>query len=338
MLTSSLFFFILTLHLSTTLCAPAKRQAQATPVISQDFADPSILNTQRKWYAYATTNGRYNVQVANSTDFSSWTVIKKDAMPNLPAWANPASPQVWAPDVSQRDDGSFLLYFSAALAKFPGQHCVGAATSSTPEGPFISMTRPLVCPDPDGTGKGMDAMIASPGAGGAIDASGFKDADGKRYLLYKVDGNSIGSGGICKNGIAPQRSTPIMLVEVEADGVTAMGKPVQLIDRDNRDGPLVEAPSLMRTQDGTYILFYSSNCFTSTLYDVTWASASRITGPYVKFGPMFVTGNFNLEAPGGASIAADGLHLAFHGNYKGGRAMYTTTVSGSGPNLRASLR
>jgi hypothetical protein len=154
--------------------------------------------------------------------------------------------------------------------------------------------------------------------------------------VYKVDGNSVGSGGSCGNGNTPQRSTPIMLVPVNADGVTPKGPPVQILDRDDRDGPLVEAPNLVRTPDGQYALFFSSNCYTSPSYDVTWAVAPVITGPYTKAGPMFVTGTQGLVAPGGASIAADGQHMVFHANFNSGRAMFTTTISGGGPNIRFS--
>ena len=140
-------------------------------------------------------------------------------------------------------------------------------------------------------------MIPSPGRGGAIDPSGFRDADGSRYVVYKVDGNSVGNGGVCKNTVAPIVPTPIMLVHVEEDGVTAIGAPVQILDRDDGDGPLVEAPSLARMSDGTYAVFFSSNCWSTPQYDVSWAAATNITGPYTKYGPMFITGTVVCSRP-----------------------------------------
>jgi beta-xylosidase len=166
-----------------------------------------------------------------------------------------------------------------------------------------------------------------PGEGGAIDASGFRDADGKRYIVYKIDGNSLGLGGSCGNGVAPQKPTPILLAPVQEDGITLTGGPVQLIDRDDADGPLVEAPSLARLVNGQYALFYSSNCYTSTAYDIRWAAAHDIMGPYTKYGPLLATGMAGFTAPGGATIAADGEHMVFHADAAGGkRVMYTTTV------------
>lgn len=36
-----------------------------------------------------------------------------------------------------------------------------------------------------------------------------------------------------------------MLQEMEADGVTPTGNPVQILDRGPYDGPLIEAPALI---------------------------------------------------------------------------------------------
>ncbi|QDS72761.1 hypothetical protein FKW77_004311 [Venturia effusa] len=324
-------FFLLNLIFSFTIqspivfAAPTKRLS-TTAVITADFPDPSLIRVRNGWYSFATTNGKNNVQIARSQDFAKWTVLGQDALPRLPAWA---SGPVWAPDVIQRDDGSFVMYYSAALTQFSAHHCVGAAFSANIEGPYIAQDHPLVCPDPTGNGANLNPSITSPGAGGAIDAAGFRDTDGQLYLLWKVDGNSVGSGGVCGNTIAPQRSTPIMIVAVQADGVTPKGNPIQLLDRDDSDGPLVEAPNLVRTTDGGYVLFYSSNCYTTPGYDVAYATSKTLLGPYVKApNPLIMTGTQGLSAPGGASIAADGQHMVFHANVGTGRGMFATTISG----------
>jgi hypothetical protein len=97
---------ILALILSTTSAAPTKRLSANGPAIPIDFADPSLINVDKKWYAFGTTNGRYNVQIAQSGDFNSWGVLGKDALPTLPPWAK--SP-VWAPDVIQRVNSAASL-------------------------------------------------------------------------------------------------------------------------------------------------------------------------------------------------------------------------------------
>ena len=227
------------------------------------------------------------------------------------------------------------MYYSAALKALPDKHCVGVALSSTPLGPFQPIgDNPLLCPNPDGQGYNTFPTISSPGQGGAIDASGFRDVDGKLYVAYKVDGNALGSGGSCNNGDGAQ-STPIMLVAVGSDGFTPIGEPVQLLDRIfGLDGPLVEAPNIVRRPDGTYNLFFSSNCYSSPEYDVSWATSRSLFGPYERRGPLLTTGVYGLVAPGGASIAGDGVNMAFHADFGGGRAMYTNRMGGQRDSVR----
>jgi len=196
-----------------------------------------------------------------------------------------------------------------------------------------------VCPDPNGDGTSVATVIASSGQGGAIDASGFRDSDGSRYLLYKIDGNSLVAGGACGNDPASGSGmpTPIMMVQVEENGLDPVVAPIQLLDRDPAiDGPLVEAPSLGMTAPGQYTLFYSSNCFDSDQYDITWAYATSVTGPYTRSGPLLTTGIEGYDAPGGGTISKDGSHFVFHANSPAGRSMFTTTISGSGTAVEYS--
>lgn len=204
------------------------------------------------------------------------------------------------------------MYYSANSAADPTKHCVGAATASNPNGPFTPQATALYCPL---------------STGGAIDPSGFKDTDGTRYVVYKVDGNSLGHGGTCSNTVAPIVPTPIMLQKVQGDGFTPVGSPVQILDRSAGDGPLVEAPALMRTADGHYVLFFSSQCYNTAGYDVSYAMASSIDGPFLKYGPFAVTGTNGLFAPGGAHVAFDGTSMVFHAGVWPNRYMYTAKIS-----------
>lgn len=63
-----------------------------------------------------------------------------------------------------------MLYFSAS--RNDKLHCTGVATSDSIEGPYTARADPWACP--------LDQ-------GGAIDASGFLDSDGSRYVTYKID-------------------------------------------------------------------------------------------------------------------------------------------------------
>ena len=239
-----------------------------------DFADPSIVQYNDTVYAFATTNGiDANVQIASrSSTSSTWSLWSGyDALPVVGSWSaalqSPngwANHYVWAPNVVQNDFGEWIMYYSASLAFGPAFHCTGAAVSNTIQGPY--------------TPYGSDPLICPLSSGGAIDASGFRDVDGSRWIVYKIDGNSMGGGGVCGNTVPPIQSTPIMLQRVAGNAVTLIDSPIQILDRDDSDGPLVEAPALVIAPGGWYVLFFSRGCYDSDRYDVSYAVATSITG------------------------------------------------------------
>ena len=165
----------------------------------------------------------------------------------------------------------------------------------------------------------------------------FIDNDGSLYLIWKIDGNNIGHGGNCNNGVAPLVPTPIMIRKMAANGLSfASGSSaIQLLDRDDNDGPLIEAPSMVRSSSGTYFLFFSSNCYSGSLYDIAYATGSSATGPFTKGPWLMVTGSpfSNLYSPGGADVTPDGTKLVFHadkGTTVDTRQMYTAAISLNG--------
>lgn len=156
--------------------------AAATPseVLSVDFADPSILRdpSSGDWYAFATAGNGADAQVANaSSPAGPWTLLDRDLLPDKGSWAVDGG--IWAPDVRYlAESDSFILYYSAQYAADTTFHCVGAATAATIEGPYTPIDEPLACPTDQG---------------GAIDPSGYWDeASSTRWLVYKIDGNSLG--------------------------------------------------------------------------------------------------------------------------------------------------
>lgn len=301
-----------------------KRDSVKGPVISSNFPDPSLIwvNSEKSWFAFATNGNGHNVQVATSRDFNAWTVTKIDALPRVGAWAHQSTPNVWAPMVIQTADGSFVLYYSATSASDTTAHCVGVATSRTVRGPYTPRPEAFACHDAQG---------------GAIDPAGYQHPDGSIYVVYKVDGNNRGHGGSCNNGVPPIQSTPIMLQKVAADGFTKIGSEVQILDRDNGDGPLIEAPSLISV-NGVFFLFFSSGCYAETTYDVSYATATSVTGPYTKArapnAPLLITGTDRLKAPGSVCFAKDGSKMVFAAwlgsDIKGGRGMWTGIPKFSG--------
>ncbi|KAL2816249.1 Arabinanase/levansucrase/invertase [Aspergillus cavernicola] len=287
---------------SAALVTPRQTEGAPWLVIDSDFPDPSFVQApDGSWYAFGTNGNDRRVQVAVSQDFRTWDLLDIEALPQLAPWETAIDH--WAPDVILRPDGRYVMYYSGEAQSRVGHHCVGVAVSedTDPRGPYIPNPEPLSCRLPQG---------------GSIDPSGFLDADGSRYVVFKVDGNSIGNGGDCNNGIAPLVPTPILLQEVSAiDGFTPIGDAVEILDRstEDNDGPLVEAPNLILV-GATYFLFYSTHCFTDELYDVRYATATSIRGPYVKSDERLLqTGDFGLTSPGGGTVCGCGDRMLFHG-------------------------
>ncbi|KAL1304488.1 hypothetical protein AAFC00_003478 [Neodothiora populina] len=322
---SSLLVLLLTLTTALPLTDDSRhaKRSVAGPVITANFPDPGLMKVGDTWYAFATrTKGTtIHIQVASSPDFETWTVINEDALPTLPAWIYQPSWNTWAPDVKQLDDGSFIMYYSASTAEDTSKHCVGVASASTVEGPYTGQDKALICPISQG---------------GAIDASGFRDASGARYIVYKIDGNAIGSGGACGNTIAPIQATPLVLQPVASDGYTLQGTATTLLDNIGvSDDGVIEAPTLIRSQEGIYFLFFSSGCFVTSSYTISYATSSSLRGPYTRAAaPLMQTGDgHGLIAPGGMDIWSDNQHMIFHANNAAGRSMYTALINLSGTTV-----
>ena len=123
-----------------------------------------------------------------------------------------------------------------------------------------------------------------------------------------------------------------MLQQVASDGVTLIGGPTQMVTNDAIDGSAVEAPTVLYgAAQKVYFLIYSSGCFTSTAYTVRVASATSLTGPWIKASaPFLVTGQTAADVyiPGGVDMLADGSKMVFHGDLNLGWFV------GDGPRVR----
>lgn len=133
-------------------------------------------------------------------------------------------------------------------------------------------------------------------------------------------------------------STPIRVQRLADNGTALLDSPTTILDNEGAsDEGIIEAPDLHRLGD-TWYLFFSANCYTNENYNVHYATASAVTGPYTRAGrPLFMTGDGNdLVAPGGADLDHDGRHMLFHAqNGNGGRAMYTALLKFDGDNVSA---
>lgn len=297
---------------------PIGATAAASPraVIQADFPDPDVIRVGSAYYAYSTSSGAGRVPVASAPSPTGPWTMRGDAFPDKPSWADDCLAKDdcgwWAPDVSRRADGRYLMYFTAPNAK-AGRRCVGAAVASSPLGPF----RPL--------GDGF--LACDPGEGGAIDPASFVDADGKRYLLYKNDGNAV------------KKPTILWLQQVRADGVTLVGARRELLRNDpaTGEGRVIEAPTLVRRPTG-YVLFYSGGDYATDRYFTGYATSPTLTGPYaISARPLMTTESLGgaVRGPGGADVLGD--RVFFHGWVNRVRWMYTANLDwpGGHPVVRA---
>ncbi|KAJ9669450.1 hypothetical protein H2201_000317 [Coniosporium apollinis] len=327
--------------------------------ITANFPDPAIVQYNGTWYAFATNNaagildqpfnktvadyGKSNIQLATSPDFVTWTLSNssRDPLPRLGIWAdaevnnatNLPRANVWAPDLLRRpSDGKWLLYYSAACSGAAKRtHCIGAAVAEEVTGPYAPLNTTITCPI---------------SAGGAIDPAPVVDGDGTVWLAYKIDGNNVGNGGECGNSIKPLASTPILLQRMTPDGVTPVDEPIRLLDRERSDGPLVEAPALVQSDEGWWFLFFSSGCTRNPSYDLKYAYSRNLTGPYTRAPRRLLkTGDWGFLAPGSVSVARSegsaaelgGWRMAMHARvateWGGVRAMFTAGVRFEGTEV-----
>jgi hypothetical protein len=114
----------------------SKRQDDAwKAAIEVDFPDPSVVRSpDGNWYAYATAGNGVEIQVAFSplgpTGGLEWQYQEgKSALEHGSiSWAA-EDPSIWAPDVTVRSTGEYLMAYAAVTAS-SGKHCIGFATST----------------------------------------------------------------------------------------------------------------------------------------------------------------------------------------------------------------
>jgi beta-xylosidase len=281
-------------------------------LFNENFPDPFVARFGRIWHAYATgigTGGRQiNVQLIRSRGLTGWSA-PVEALPhaNLPAWVDREHPQVWAPEVMQVG-GRYVLYFNARHAtltrtetppdgpRVMKRHCLGAAVSERPEGPFLGVGEPLVC---------------SEFAEGVIDASPFRDGD-SLYVYYKHDANCCGGGSaLYVQGLSP-------------DGLAALGPPFKLVGNNDSPGKeddwewlVVEAPTMVK-RAGAYYLFYSGNFFGNKNYSIAYLRCASPRGPCTDPGENPISWSHPgspLIGPGHQAVLDEGgrTYAFYHG-------------------------
>lgn len=264
-------------------CAISLRHEQCgglyvNPVVDTDCPDPGVTHDGTQ-YVMACTGG--NFALRTSPDLVHWTRAGSIfSTATRPSWA---STDFWAPEIHRVGD-RWVAYFSARN-RADGSLALGAATAPNALGPYTDLGRPLLHdPTP-----------------GVIDAHYFEAPEGRRYLLYKIDGNAIG------------RPTPIFIQELADDGVTLRGARTQILVADRAwEGGLVEGAWMIH-EGGSYYLFYSANGYATSRYAVGVARSSSPRGPFTKLGDPILVSNSTFGGPGHGSIVrgprGDWIHV-----------------------------
>jgi beta-xylosidase len=234
--------------------------------------------TATKYVRFGTTDWRSNVPTAVSTDLTDWTGTA-DALPNLPSWATPSVATTWGPAVLPTATGWVLFFATEEAAS--GLECIGRATASRPEGPYVDRSSgPLVC---------------QRSLGGSIDPSVVRDSKGTAYLIWKNDGNAQGD--------------PVSLWEqrLSPDGQQLSGTPNRLLSADEPwQHGIVESPAMLAASKGGWWLFYSGGFWRSAGYSTGLAYCSSIEGPCRETSTTpFLASGPNELSPGGLDTFID---------------------------------
>jgi len=295
----------------------ASKGVYENPVLRGDVPDPGVVfDSKLGLWVVATTgcDDKGCFSLHTSPDLVEWTANGYIfPLNNLPVWASQGN-TYWAPEIHMMPSGGFVAYFvgrNGLVDKQNGPLCVGAAMSvgGGALGPFKDIGAPLVTA-PKGS------------CFGVIDPTYFD-----QHIIVKTDGNSCG------------KPTTIFSIPLTPDGLnlTEGGAWVPLITNDAPwEGPLVEAPWIVRNESYLY-LFFSGSVYDKPSYAIGVARANKLEGPWEKFpgNPILHSapeagqpGSQLLYGPGHCSV----ISLPAGSNPALSMAMiYAAEVPGGGP-------
>ena len=248
------------------------------PVLPGDYPDPSVIRVGREYWATATTSQWAPIfPLLHSTDLVNWRLVGS-VFHTPPSWS---AGSYWAPEISE-DGGRFFVYYTAR--KRNGPLCVAVADAARPQGPYTDRG-PLVCQEV-----------------GSIDAAPVRDENGRRYLVWKEDGNSR------------KLPTPLWAQPMSDDGRTLVGEKQELLRNEAHwEAHLVEGPFILRRGDWFY-MFYSADacCGRRCDYKLGVARAQRLLGPWERHprNPILAA-NAHWKCPGHGSIVTDPRQRTF---------------------------
>lgn len=263
------------------------QQAEPIPsptlVMAGDYPDPSVAKIGNTYWASATSSNWFPAYpLMTSTDLVHWET-KGFVFEKKPEWTDF---YFWAPEIAP-EKGKVYIYYTAH--KKDGNLCVGVASASKPEGPYRDHG-PLVCQKD-----------------GSIDGFPMRDENGKLYLVWKEDGNSVG------------QPTPIWAQPMNEERTALTGEKRELFRNDSPwEANLVEGVSMIRQGDYFYALYAAAGCCGhACTYGTGVARAKSLLGPWEKYRQNPVLAAEPIwKCPGhGTPIEKDGRHYFLYHAY-----------------------
>jgi xylan 1,4-beta-xylosidase len=259
-------------------------------VMPGDHPDPSVVKIGDTYWASATTSNWFPAYpLMQSKDLVKWNTVGY-VFNQMPAWADY---YFWAPEISY-ENGKVYVYYAAH--KKNGNLCVGVASADRPEGPYRDHG-PLMCQE-----------------AGSIDAFPMRDENGKLYLVWKEDANSVG------------KPTSIWAMQMNEERTALIGEKKELFRNDKQwEGNLVEGVSMIRKGDYFYAFYAASACCgRACTYGTGIARSKNLLGPWEKYqnNPVSIAEN-HWKCPGhGTPIEKDGKYYFLYHAYDAGSTVF----------------
>lgn len=260
-------------------------------VLPGDHPDPSVVKIGDRYWASATTsNWAPAFPLLRSSDLVNWQ-LEGHVFQQLPGWADY---YFWAPELTY-DNGKVYLYYSAH--KKGGNLCVGVATADRPEGPYTDLG-PLVCQEV-----------------GSIDAFPVRDENGKLYLIWKEDANSVG------------KPTSIWAQPMNEERTALTGEKTELFrNTEAWEANLVEGVSMVKHGEYFYAFYAAAGCCGAACsYGTGVARSKTLLGPWEKDSKNpLLTGTGEWTCPGhGTPVEKAGRHYFLYHGYNRQSTVFT---------------